>query len=81
MRRVHAGAALAAGLALTDLEVRDLWVRYLALGGSHTCDELDAYLRGEGEWSAGEHDVAACAVNEDINDHGLDHPVSYSDEM
>jgi hypothetical protein len=78
---VHAGATLAAGLALTDLGIRDLWLRYLALGGSYSCADLGHYLRGHGdEWSASEHDMAAQAVNEETSDHGLDHPVSYANE-
>lgn len=82
MDTVRAGAALVAGLALTDLNVRDLWVRYLALGGSHSCDELDQYLRGRGEdWNAVEHDTAAHAINEETSDHGLDHPASYAKDL
>ena len=78
---VHAGAALAAGLALTDLDDSDLWARYLALGGSHTRLELVNYLRGSNAWAAHEHDVAALAINEYTADHGMDHPVSYADEV
>jgi hypothetical protein len=81
MTTVHAGSALAVGLALTDMNEADLWGRYLALGGSRTQPELGAYLRGEGAWTAAEHDMAAHALNEYTSDHGMDHPVSYSDEV
>jgi hypothetical protein len=81
MNTVHGGALLAAGLALTDMSVMDLWGAYLALGGSHTRQELGAYLRSEGVWSAVEHDMVAHALNEYISGQGLDHPVSYSDEV
>jgi hypothetical protein len=78
---VHAGSALAAGLALTDLNDRDLWSRYLALGGSHTRPELVRYLDGHDSWTAHEHDVAAHAINEYTSERGMDHPVSYSNEV
>jgi len=81
MSTVHAGSALAAGLALTDLDVQQLWGRYFALGGSHSRQELASYLRGEGEWSASDHDIAAHAINEYTDAQGMDHPVSYSHEV
>lgn len=81
MSTVHAGSALALGLALTDLNVQALWGRYIALGGTHTRYELASYIGGQGEWSAGEHDAAAAALNEWTSSHGMDHPVSYSDEV
>jgi len=81
MRTVNAGALLAAGLAMTDLGVSDLWLRYFALGGAYPRQQLQAYLAGAGAWSAHEHDVAAHALNEYFADQGMDHPVSYSDDL
>ena len=81
MKTVNAGALLAAGLALTDLGVSDLWLRYFALGGGYPQQKLQAYLTGAGAWSAHEHDVAAHALNEYFVDHGMDHPMSYSDDL
>jgi hypothetical protein len=81
MGTVQAGSTLAVGLALTDLDIRDLWIRYIALGGSHNRNQLGDYLHGISEWSVAEHDIAAHAINEYTSDHGQDHPVQYSDEV
>jgi hypothetical protein len=42
---------------------------------------LERYLRGEDEWTAHDHDVAAQAINEYVSDRGLGHPVRYSEEF
>jgi hypothetical protein len=81
MNTIQAGPALAAGLGLTDLSVPQLWGQYVALGGIHTLRELAAYLAGETTWSAHQHDIVAQALNEYTSDHGVDHPVSYADEL
>ena len=81
MDTIRAGAALTAGLVLTDLAVTDLWVRYFALTGRHSQDDLTSYLGGAVGWSPHEHNVAALALNEYLFDHGMDHPVSYADEL
>lgn len=81
MTTVHAGSALASGLALTSLTVQDLWGRYVVLGGSRSRYDLACYLRGEGEWATDEHDIAALAINEYTSRRGMDHPASYSDEI
>jgi hypothetical protein len=78
---VHAGSALAVGLRLTDLNVQDVWGRYVALGGRHTRYELASYIGGDGDWDPGEHDIAARAINEFTSARGMDHPVSYSEEL
>jgi hypothetical protein len=81
MTTLNAGVSLAAGLALTDLGINDLWLLYFALGGSHPRPELQKYLSGAGRWSAHEHDVAAHALNEYFVDHGLDHLVAYATDL
>jgi hypothetical protein len=78
---VHAGAALAVGLRLTDLTVQDVWGRYVALGGRHTRYELASYISGDGDWDPSEHDIAARAINQFTSDRGMDHPVSYAEEL
>lgn len=75
------GAALASGLGMSDLSARELWLKYLALSGSHSQQELVAYLNGLTEWTALEHDVAAQALNEHFTARGMDHPVAYSHEL
>ena len=47
-----------------DLTVKDLWVRYLALGGNRTRQELQEYLSGASGWTTEDHDVLARALNE-----------------
>ena len=81
MSIVHAGFALATGLSLTDLSGEDLWIRYYGAGGAHTQEELLTYLRGDSHWNDDQHDIAAQALNEYTSDHGMDHPVSYADEL
>jgi hypothetical protein len=81
MKTVNAGAMLAAGLAMTDLGVGDLWLRYFALGGGYPRQKLQAYLAGAADWSAHEHDIAAHALNEYFVDHGMNHPISYAGDL
>jgi hypothetical protein len=38
-------------LMASDLTVKDLWLRYLGLGGSRTRQELQDYLSGESSWT------------------------------
>ena len=81
MKTVNGGASLAAGLAMTNLGIGDLWLRYFALGGAYPRQKLQAYLAGVGSWSAHEHDIAAHALNEYFVDCGMDHPVSYVEDL
>jgi hypothetical protein len=81
MKTVRAGSSLAAGLAMTDLEIGDLWIRYFGLGGAYPREELQAYVEDQVSWSQHEHDVAAQALNEYLADRQLDHPVPYAAEL
>jgi hypothetical protein len=63
----------AAGLSL-----RDLWLRYIALGGASDVVEVDAYLHGILAPTAHERDVLAHALNERFMELGRNHPVPYS---
>jgi hypothetical protein len=47
----HAEEDLVNALMASDLTVKDLWLRYLALGGSRTRQELQDYLSGESGWT------------------------------
>jgi hypothetical protein len=78
---LNAGTAIRAGLALSELSLHDLWVRYLAISGSHTLEELHAYVYGDAVWTTHEHNVAAQALNDYFVDHGLDHLVAYAGEL
>ena len=81
MRTVEAGSALATGMALADLDEREMWGRYLALGGIYSYHRLCEYINGRCSGSAHEHDVAAYALNEYLADRGMDHPVRYSQDL
>jgi hypothetical protein len=48
--------------------VEQLWIHYLALGGTHVVFDLEAYLSGLMPLPAGQQDVLACALNERLAD-------------
>jgi hypothetical protein len=50
------------------LSVQDLWLRYLALGGSSDAFEIDGYLQGMVSLDSFQQDVLAQAVNEALED-------------
>ncbi len=78
---LNAGAAIRAGLALSGLRLPDLWLRYVEISGTHTLDELRAYVCGDAVWTAIQHNIAAQALNDYFTDHGLNHLVAYADEL
>ena len=51
-----------------ELTVQDLWLRYLALGGSGDAFDLDGYLQGLATLETFQQDVLAQAVNEALAD-------------
>ncbi len=51
-----------------ELSVQDLWLRYLALGGTDDAFDLDGYLQGLVPLDAFEQDVLAQALNEALED-------------
>ena len=59
-----AEAELVNGVMASDLTVKDLWLRYLALGGNRTRQELQDYLSGESEWDEDDHNLLAQALKE-----------------
>jgi hypothetical protein len=60
----YAEAELVNAVIGSDLTVKDLWLRYLALGGTRTRQELQDYLSGESGWTVEDHDVLARALQE-----------------
>ncbi len=50
------------------LGVQDLWLRYLALGGTGDAFDLDGYLQGLGPLDTFQQDVLAQALNEALTD-------------
>jgi hypothetical protein len=75
------GLAIAAGLAASRLNPRQLWWDYITMGGSHDFRGLEDYLSGRTTWSPNQHDFAAQALNDYFVESGLDHIVAYSDEL
>jgi hypothetical protein len=65
-----------------DLSVQQLWLRYLALGGSSDAFDVDGYLQGLVPLDAFQQDVLAQAVNEGLEElyHSLRVPLSASAE-
>ncbi len=51
-----------------QLPVQDLWLRYLALGGTGDAFDLDGYLQGLVPMDAFQQDVLAQALNEALAD-------------
>ena len=48
--------------------VQQLWVGYLAVGGSRDAFDIEAYLHGLGPLSEDQQDILANAVNERLDD-------------
>jgi hypothetical protein len=51
-----------------ELTVQDLWLRYLALGGTGDAFDLDGYLQGLVPLETFQQDVLAQALNEALDD-------------
>ncbi|MFD2091814.1 hypothetical protein [Blastococcus deserti] len=51
-----------------QLSVQDLWLRYLALGGTGDAFDLDGYLQGLVPLDTFQQDVLAQALNEALTD-------------
>jgi hypothetical protein len=51
-----------------ELTAQDLWLRYLALGGTGDAFDLDGYLQGLVPLDTFQQDVLAQAVNEALED-------------
>lgn len=51
-----------------ELTVQDLWLRYLALGGTGDAFDLDGYLQGLVPLETFQQDVLAQALNEALED-------------
>ena len=51
-----------------DLTVQDLWLRYVALGGTGDAFDLDGYLQGLVPLDTFQQDVLAQALNEALRD-------------
>ncbi len=57
-----------AARARAELTVEDLWLRYVALGGTGDAFDLDAFLQGVVPLQTSQHNVLAQALNEALRD-------------
>ncbi len=64
-----------------SMSLSNLWVAYVAVGGTATPAEVGSYLSGASEPDATNYDLVAQAINEHFTQKGLDHPVPYFDEL
>jgi hypothetical protein len=78
---LRGGAALVTGLDLSGTTFEQFCWDYIAIGGNHTRAELSAYLVGEVDWFAIEHDAAAHALNERCAELHLGYPIPYAHEI
>jgi len=81
MATLRAGMVLDIGLAITGLSVGAFWGALLRPGRWPYPQALLAYLEGDSDWTALEHDVAAQALNEYCAAMGLGYPVAYVHEL
>ena len=65
------------GLRRSQLSLTELWIRYLAIGGSAGELEFEAYLLGLLRMDIYQHNLIAQALNEFFLDLGEGHPVGY----
>ena len=79
---VSGGFALATGLALSEWNEQELWLAYFGLGGGRSRAVMKHYLASPGDWwPQAEHDKAAHALNEHLDDEGFGGAVAYSEEL
>jgi hypothetical protein len=57
-----------AAYRLVGLSARDIWIRYLALGGNADELSVDAQLHGVLELPGGEYNVLAHSLNEELDE-------------
>jgi hypothetical protein len=73
------GFSLSDGWDLSGLTLTQLWLCYLAVGGTASQAQVAAYARGQLRPDSHQHNMIAQAINEHFTDRGEDHPVSYQD--
>jgi hypothetical protein len=78
MTAVERARRMDAARIRAELTVRDLWLRYLALGGTNDAFDLDGYLQGLTTLDAFQQDVLAQALNEALQDLYARHRIALS---
>ena len=61
--------------------LEQLWVSYLAYGGTLVVFDLDAYLHGMAEMAPGQQEILACVLNERLADLGEPLRVPYLSDL
>ncbi len=74
-------ALLRVGLALSGMDIQQLWLCCLGVGGLMSVEQLVDALQGVRELSAHEHDVIAQALNDHFIDHAQAQTVPYAAEL
>ncbi len=69
---------LARALRRADLSVKDLWIRYFALGGDAGELDVDGYVHGLTGLAEFQRDILAHAVNERLDELTWSHRAAYS---
>lgn len=59
----------------------DLWVASIAMGSSLDLGEVALIAAGDREPTRAEYEVLATALNERLDDLGLDHPIHHWDDL
>ena len=73
------GFSLSDGWDLSGLSLTELWLAYLALGGTASSGQVAAYARGRARPDSHQHNLIAQAINDHFVGLGEDHPVGYRD--
>ena len=73
----HYNVSLADGMRQTRLTYTQLWIGYVALGGSGTLTDLQQHIECGPCPDDHDHNVIAQALNDAYVDLGYDHPVAY----
>ena len=68
---------LRTAMAEAGLSIPELWLRYFALGGVATLNEVSRHIYQGDVLGDVQHDVLVLALNERFGELDLDHPVPY----
>lgn len=63
------------------LNLLQVWVAYIGVGGDSSLAVVKAWLIGTTEPNPRDHDFMAQSMNDYFIDRGLDHPVPYSEAL
>jgi hypothetical protein len=77
---IHLGERLEAERRRVGIDLADLWVAYIGVGGLATPADMEDYLRGARTFTRIEHDMLAQAINDYSVELGLNHPAPYAEQ-